>query len=337
MIQKHVLLTGATGFVGAALLKYLLDQNYRVSVLSRRPIDMVSADLDVVLLNDLEALCEPDSTAANVVASKLQDIDCVVHCAGLAHNLNEANSVEPFYRINRDVTAALARLAADAGVKRFIFISTIGVNGNETRSNLNPDLPEQFTASDIPNPHNDYAVSKLQAEELLLGISQVTSLEVTIIRPPLIYGENAKGNFALLAKVIAKKIPLPFATVKNQRSILAIDNLIDFIDVCIRHPKAANQTFLVADGDDVSTADLLKQVASGMRKKVILLPFPVKSLVWMAKMLGKQQMAISLVGSLSVDTSKARKLLSWQPVVTLQQQLGEMFSEQDGGCSPARK
>lgn len=327
MIQKHVLLTGATGFVGAALLKYLLDQNYRVSVLSRRPINMVSNDLDVLLIDDLEALCEPDSNAANVVAGKLQDVDCVAHCAGLAHNLNKSNSVEPFYRINRDVTAALGRLAADAGVKRFIFISTIGVNGNETRSNLNPDLPEQFTETDIPKPHNDYAASKLQAEELLRDISQATSLEVTIIRPPLIYGEHAKGNFALLAKIIAKNIPLPLASVANQRSLLAIDNLVDFIDVCIRHPKAANQIFLVADGDDISTPDLLKHVARGMGKKAILLPFPVKLLVWFAKILGKKRMVMSLVGSLKLDVSKAKELLDWHPVIRIEKQIN--FSYED--------
>ena len=178
MTQKHVLLTGATGFVGAALLKYLLDQNYRVSVLSRRPIDVVSTNLNVLLIDDLQALCEPDSTAANVVAGKLQDVDCLVHCAGLAHNLNKSNSVEPFYRINRDVTAALGRLAADAGVKRFIFISTIGVNGNETRSSLNPGLPEQFTESDLPRPHNDYAASKLQAEELTVSSLELSSIMI---------------------------------------------------------------------------------------------------------------------------------------------------------------
>lgn len=329
------MLTGSTGFVGNALLKYLLRQNYQVSVLTRRPNQMVSVDLDELHIEDLGALCVPDSSEAGLVACKLQGIDCVVHCAGLAHNRNKSNSIEPFYRINRDVTAALGRLAADAGVKRFVYISTIGVNGNETRSSLNPDLPEKFTESDTPKPHNAYADSKLQAEDVLWSISQATSMEVTIIRPPLIYGKSAKGNFALLAKVIAKNIPMPLASVDNQRSILAIDNLIDFIDVCIGHPQAANQIFLVADGDDVSTPDLLKQVAIGMEKKVILLPFPVRPLVFLAKMIGKHQMIVSLVGSLSVDTSKARQLLGWQPVVTIEQQLNKLFLEQDDEIPPA--
>lgn len=319
--KKHILLTGATGFVGSALLKYLLHQNYHVSVISRKPIDTDAADMDVLLVEGLEQLCELDSQVVSEVVDKLRDVDFVVHCAGLAHKLNPSDSVEPFYRINRDVTKALASLAADAGVKRFIFISTIGVNGNETKSRLNLDLPECFTESDNPNPHNEYAASKLQAETLLRDIIKSKKLEVTIIRPPLIYGNNAKGNFALLEKVLVKNIPLPFASVANQRSILAIDNLVNFIGVCLTHPRAANEVFLIADGADVSTPELLQQVASMLGKKAVLLSFPVSVLVFLAKLVGKHNLAISLVGSLRLDTTKARRLLGWQPVTSLTNQM----------------
>lgn len=335
--QANILVTGVTGFVGAAVVNYLLLQNYRVSVISRKPTNLSTPNMDVLLVGDLEKLCEPESPVVAEVAEKLRDIDVVVHCAGLAHNLNPANSVEPFYKLNRDVTAALAGLAAQGGVKRFVFISTIGVNGNETRSHLNQNLPEYFAETDLPNPQNDYARSKSEAEEALWAVNKSTGMEITIIRPPLIYGAKAKGNFALLKKVVDKNIPLPFASINNLRSFVALDNLVDFIGVCLMHPNAADQVFLIADGEDVSTADLLRQVAKTSGKRALLLPFPIGVLAWAAKLLGKQQLAASLFGSLRLDTTKARQLLGWRPVVTMQQQLGKMFSESDGGFPPARE
>lgn len=321
MTQKHVLLTGVTGFVGAALLKYLLDQNYRVSVLSRQPIDMVSADLDVLLIDDLEALCEPNSTAANVVADKLPDVDCVVHCAGLAHNRNKSKSVKPFYRINRNVTIALGRLAADAGVKRFIFISTIGVNGNETRSGLNPDLPEKFTESDMPNPHNDYALSKWEAEQGLNLIASSTNMEVVIIRAPLIYDVDAPGNFRRLIKLVDLALPLPFGKIHNHRSLLALDNLVDFVFLTITHPCAANETFLVADNEALSTTEIISKIALARNKKLLLLPVPVSLIRILANIIGKSIIVESLIGSLVIDITKARRLLNWMPKMDMEQQL----------------
>lgn len=327
MAIPSVLLTGATGFVGAALLKYLLRENYHVCVIGRKPVDIASPNLDEVLIDDLSAICQSDSSVCTAVANKLKNVDFVVHCAGLAHNLNPANSVEPFYKVNRDVTAALANLAAQADVKRFIFISTIGVNGNETRSHLNQKLPECFAETDSANPHNDYARSKLEAEEALWVVNKSTGMEITIIRPPLIYGAKAKGNFALLKKVVDKNIPLPFANINNLRSFVALDNLVDFTGVCLKHPNAANQVFIIADGEDISTADLLRQVAKASGQKAFLLPFPVRLLAWMADLLGKQQLATSLLGSLRLDISKARNLLGWRPVITMTQQLEKIRTD----------
>jgi UDP-glucose 4-epimerase len=200
-------------------------------------------------------------------------------------------------------------------VKRFVFISSVKVNGEATL----PGLP--FTAADVPAPLDPYGVSKMEAEQALRQIAAETGMEVVIIRPPLVYGPGVKANFAALMRAVQRGWPLPLGAVHNQRSLVALDNLVDFIVTCLSHSQAANQTFLVSDGEDVSTTELLRRTANAMGKKALLLPVPAFALSWAACILGKGLIAQRLCGSLQVDIDKTRCLLGWTPPLTLDQGL----------------
>ncbi len=245
----------------------------------------------------------------------LTGIDVVVHLAARAHVTKESysNPLAEFRSINTDGTLALARQAAEAGVKRFVFISSIGVNGNH---NTRP-----FTEQDPPQPAEPYAISKLEAEQGLQELASETDMDIVIIRPPLVYGPNAPGNFGSLVRWVNKSIPLPLGAIHNQRSLVALDNLVDFIITCIDHPAAANQTFLVADGEDLSTTELLRRVGQAMGKPARLIPVPMGILKLGATVLGKKAMAQRLCGNLQVDISKAREVLGWTPPVNVKEGL----------------
>ncbi|MDO7597788.1 MAG: NAD-dependent epimerase/dehydratase family protein, partial [Pseudomonadota bacterium] len=226
-----------------------------------------------------------------------------------------------FRRLNVDGTLNLARQAADAGVKRFVFISSIKVNGEMTL------VAQPFKADDNFLPTDPYGLSKYEAEQGLLAIAKETGMEVVIIRPPLVYGPGVKANFSAMMKWIDKGLPLPFGTIHNQRSLVALDNLVDFIALCAdrkKSYKAANEVFLISDGEDVSTTTLLQKVARAFGKKPRLIPVPVGLMIFAAKLIGKGDIANRLFGSLQVDSSKARDLLGWQPVVTMDEQLAKM-------------
>jgi len=229
-----------------------------------------------------------------------------------------------FRKVNRDATLVLARLAAESGVKRFIFLSSIKVNGEVTRPN------HPFTPDDVYVPDDPYGLSKYEAEQGLLALAQETSLEVVIIRPPLVYGPGVKANFLSMMKWVGRSIPLPFGAIHNQRSLIALDNLVSFISLCAdreKSPNAANQVFLIADGEDVSSTQLVKKVRQAFNihtpsvKQAWLLPIPVFIMSFVAKFLGKGAVANRLFGSLQVDSSKARDLLGWKPVITMDEQL----------------
>jgi nucleoside-diphosphate-sugar epimerase len=229
--------------------------------------------------------------------------------------INKPNNLV-FRRINRDVTLSLAKLAAKSKVKRFIFLSSIGVNGNQ---NSKP-----FTERDDPKPETDYAISKYEAEQQLLILSKEVDMDIVIIRPPLVYGPNAPGNFDTLLKWILKGVPLPFGLIKNKRSFIALDNLTDFIIHCLNYkvtPLASGQVFLVSDGVDVSTSQFLKKLSKAVRSRTILLPFPVNILQFIFRVIGKGNIAGRLFDSLQVDNTKSKELLSWQPVITMEKQL----------------
>jgi nucleoside-diphosphate-sugar epimerase len=216
-----------------------------------------------------------------------------------------------FRLVNVQGTERLAQMAATAGVRRFVFLSSIGVNGQWT------PLGQPFTETDPPAPHNAYALSKWEAEQALLTVSRETGLEIVILRPPLVYGPEVKANFLRLMQWVAWGVPLPFGATRNQRSLIYLGNLVSAIDACLMHPAAANQTFLVSDGEDISTADLIRGLAEAMGRKARLVFLPPALLSVMAKLLQNRQVAERLLSSLQVDSSRIRRTLNWQPPYSL--------------------
>ena len=226
-----------------------------------------------------------------------------------------ADPLEEFRKVNLHSTTNLARQAAQAGVKRLVYVSSIKVNGEETREG------QKFSETDPPAPQDPYAISKWEAEQALHRVAGETGLEVVIVRPPLVYGPGVKGNFAQMLNVVAKGIPLPFASVRNLRSLIYVGNLADALIACAIHPAAAGQTYLVCDGEDVSTPDLLRQLATGMGVLARLLPCPPALLRLAGKLTGKSHQMGRLLDSLQVDGGKIRRDLGWRPPYTLREGL----------------
>ena len=304
--MKRVLITGGTGFIGRTLLQRIIyDGEFIPIVAIRTRINSVLPVDQVINVGEIssntnwkDALC---------------DVKVVIHAAARAHVLDEKslNPIESFREVNVDGTLNLARQAVERGVTRFIFISSIGVNGNHS---IRP-----FTEDDIPNPVEPYALSKLEAEQGLRQIADETGMEVVIIRPPLVYGPNSPGNFRRLFEIIKKKIPLPLGAIHNKRSLIGLDTLVDFIIVCVDNSLAANETFLVSDGEDLSTTELIQTIAKALNISIYLVPVPEKILRLGAMLVGKQAFLQRLCGSLQVDISKARKLLDWKPILSVEE------------------
>ena len=307
-IKQRLLITGATGFVGKALTDKLRSGGCSVVAAVRREPAVLGFDVESVKVGNISA--QTDWLPA------LNKIDVVIHCAARAHITNDsvADSLAEFRQVNTAATLNLARQAAEAGVRRFVFISSIKVNGELTEG-------VRFSSEDVFVPTDPYGLSKYEAEQGLLALAKETGMEVVIIRPTLVYGSGVKGNFASLLKWMKTGVPLPFGAINNQRSLVALDNLVDFIIHCIDHPKAANEIFLISDGEDVSTTELLQKVSHAFGKRALLLPIPVSWMTLAAKLLGKADVANRLFGSLQVDSSKARALLGWEPVITMDEQL----------------
>lgn len=291
-----VLVTGYSGFVGNILVKQL-QGSYQISLLGRK-----SSDLGDVYINDI------DSTS--FYTNALERVDVVVHCAARVHIMND-NSSDPlaeFRAVNTFGTLNLAKQAAQAGVKRFIFLSTIKVNGESTSGK------EPFTACDTPSFLDPYGISKAEAEQQLFELGKQTGMEITIIRPPLVYGEDVKANFASLMRFIGKGLPLPFRAIKsNKRSLVSVYNLVDLIKVCIEHPKAANQIFLASDDNDLSTAEMVALMAKVQNKKNLALPIPVWCFKLVGKLLNKNDVVDRLIGSLQLDITHTKGTLNWKP------------------------
>ena len=306
-----ILVTGATGFVGIALVKRLMADCVCGGVVAalRR--------LDVSLPEGLKFVQVGDLLPNTNWNTALQQVDAVVHCAARVHVMQDSanNPIDAYRHVNVQGTLNLARQAAQAGVRRFVFVSSIKVNGEATL----PGHP--FTADDEPGPLDPYGVSKMEAEQGLREISAQTGMEVVIVRPPLVYGPGVKANFASMMRWVARGVPLPLGAIHNARSMVALDNLVDLLVTCLKHPAAAGQTFLVSDGEDVSTTQLLRRTAHAMGKHAWLLPVPTMLLEWGAAILGKRDVAQRLCGSLQVDISKTRQLLGWSPPLTLDQGL----------------
>lgn len=305
-LNKKLLLTGATGFVGEAILRHLSDrQHYSIRVAIRDPNAFSGTAYDSVLFSDLNA--------EQSWGHALKDVEVVIHSAARVHVMNE-RALDPlaeFRKVNVEGTLNLAAQAAASGVKRFVFISSVKVNGEETR------LGVPYTAEMLAAPVDEYGISKFEAETGLLKIAAETDMQVVIIRPVLVYGPGVKANFLNMMKFVERGIPLPFTSIKNKRSFVSLDNLVDFVTVCMSHPAAANQIFLVSDGEDLSTPELLNKIAHALGKKAILLPFPVYLMKAMARLFGKQKLTDRLCGSLEVDIKKNQNLLGWTPSMSV--------------------
>ncbi|WP_288098006.1 SDR family oxidoreductase [Pseudomonas sp.] len=311
MRSKTFLVTGGSGFLGQALINQLVRLPGCTVVAPMRNLSArLAAGARSFALNNLDG--------ANDWQVTLTDVDVVIHAAARVHVMNEV-AVDPlaaFREVNVEATLNLARQAAEYGVKRFIFISSIKVNGEGTEAGA------VYRADDTPAPIGPYAISKLEAEQGLMSLAANTGMEVVVIRPVLVYGPGVKANFLSMMRWLYRGVPLPFGAVNNLRSLVAIDNLVDLIVTCSDHPAAANQVFLASDGEDVSTTQLLRKLANALGKPARLLPIPTRIMSGVAAMIGKRAMADRIFGSLQVDISKNRKLLGWEPPVTLDKALG---------------
>ena len=299
-----ILVTGANGLVGSYLCAELCLHRYAV-VAASRSVDMPHEGVQRMRIDTIDS--------ATDWSAELRNIDIVIHLAARVHVMNDSavDSLAEFRKTNVAGTLHLAQQAAKAGVKRFIFISSIKVNGEKTVTN------KPFLETDIANPQDAYGITKHEAEQGLRHIADETGMEVVIVRPPLVYGAGVKANFASMLRVVKRGIPLPLGTIHNKRSFVYVGNLVSLILRCIDHPAAANQTFLVSDGQDLSTTELLRGCAEALGVRARLVPVPQKLIEVCAALIGKCDVAQRLCGSLQVDISKARTLLGWAPPISL--------------------
>ena len=301
----NIILTGSTGFIGSAITEQFKRSDCQLYPVVRYIKD--DSPKNAVEVGDIDGNTD--------YRNSLSEVNVVIHVAARAHIMNEevADPLAEYRRVNVDGTLNLAQQSADAGVKRFIYISSIKVNGESTSGGV------PFTEKDIANPLDSYGVSKYEAEEGLKKIAVDTGMEVVIIRPPLVYGAGVKANFLNLLKLSNTGLPLPFGLVNNKRSMVYVENLVDFIVKCIDHPNAANQTFLISDGEDLSLKSLITYIRKAMGKSPLLLPVPVALFKLAGKLTGKSGVVDRLVGDLQVDSSKACELLDWKPPYTVEQ------------------
>jgi len=293
--SSPIAITGASGFIGRALARHLHARGCAVTAVARHAWD-APAGVRVIGLQDYE------DTAA--LAAAFQGVSCVLHLAALAHREGSAAEFDASVRAARSV----AETALRSGVRRLVFLSSIGVNGHRTDG-------RPFTEEDAPRPAEPYAHSKLQAEQAVIAACAGSTLDYVIVRPPLVYGPDAPGNFGRLVRLVRRGWPLPLGAIRNARSFIALENLVDLLAVCAHHPAAANQVLLAADAEDLSTPELVRCIAAGLGLPARLVPVPPGLLRAGAQLLGRERLADSLCGSLQVDAAKAGRLLGWQPRV----------------------
>lgn len=307
-LVKHmrVLVTGANGFVGRALATFLhARSDYQVVGLLRQPADLGYRTVQWPSL--------PNDRALEVL---LTGTDVIVHCAASAHRPGIPECIHQ--DVNVDLTISLARAAVHSGCRRFVFVSTIGVLGSSTT-----EIP--FSENTSPSPNGAYAQTKLLAEQELQKLAGETGLEVVVVRPPLVYGPGAPGNFGALVHWVSRGRPLPFGSViTNRRSYIAIDNLVSFLTLSLEHPLAAGQAFVVSDGEDVSTAELVRRIAAGLERQPCLYPVPVSWMWRAAYLVRREDMATRLLGNLQIDDAKAQALLGWKPPISMEEQFRKL-------------
>ena len=312
---SSILVTGASGFVGSAVLARLQGQTQLdVAAAVRQPPRLPAA---TQTFSGLELSANTDWRSA------LRGRDCVIHTAARVHVMNDVNadSLMRFRAANVAGSLKLARQAAEAGVHRFVFISSIKVNGEGTL----PSRP--YLADDTPAPVDGYGISKREAEDAIRDVGFQSGMEVVVVRPPLVYGPGVKANFRAMMRWLARGIPMPFGSIDNRRSLVALDNLVDLIVVCAEHPAAANETFLVSDGEDVSTTELLRRLGQALGRPARLLPIPPRLLLACADLVGRSAAMRRLCGSLQIDLSKTLVTLNWKPPVSVDEGLRRAASE----------
>jgi len=302
-VSKSVLMTGSNGFIGRACIKVFEQHEMSDLTLLNRTFNQKHEYFQII--SDLETLSDE---TINI------NVDIAIHLAGLAHKSNQL--LEKYRDVNTSATLKLARVLACKGMKRFIFVSSIGVNGSSTKA--------PFNEQSVPDPHSDYALSKYEAEEGLKILAQELDFELIIVRPTLVYSSDAPGNFGALVRLVTKLPFLPFGRTKNLRSFISVDNLANFLFVCTTHSKAAGETFLISDGEDVSTKEFINSISEGLGCKLIQLPIPINIMRFVAKFLGKGKLVEQLFDDLQVDSSKARNLLGWNPPETLTQAMKKL-------------
>lgn len=314
--MTSVFITGGTGFVGGQIVEALKKRKAFSLTMAVRRADSVSLGGGVGIVS-LPDLADPSAWRFS-----LQGVDVVIHAAARVHVMRDRSSdpLDDYRRANVNGTMNLARRAAEAGVKRFIYVSSVKVNGERTLQSA-PFLPDGNF-----HPVDPYGISKWEAEQALMDLSRKTQMEVVIVRPVLVYGPGVKANFLSMMRWLQKGIPLPLGAINNKRSLVALDNLVDFIITCIEHPAAAHETFLVSDGEDLSTTELLQRMAAALNMPARLLPIPPVLLKCSAGLLGKSIIAQRLCDSLQVDISKNRELLGWYPPVSVDDALKKTAS-----------
>jgi nucleoside-diphosphate-sugar epimerase len=299
-----VLVTGANGFVGSHVVKALVKRGHHIKAVVRKTTQNSSEFVEVVNANLSKSI---DWTR------NLGNVSTVIHLAARVHQMNESlqDSLDDFTNINTRATLELAEQSAKAGIKRFVYLSTIAVNGSFT-------LPGEFlTENSPPCPKSSYAISKYEAELGLQKIAQQYTMEVVIIRPPMVYGANAPGNFSKLISLVKTRIPLPFRSAKNLRSFIYVGNLVSFIETCINHPAAGNELFLISDDDDISLGKMIKQVSQDLGFGICFFSFPLIGLEGLLLLLGQRRLVNQLLKPLRIDISKAKRILEWIPPYSL--------------------
>jgi UDP-glucose 4-epimerase len=303
--MTKVLVTGANGFVGNVLCQQLVTEGFKVrgAYRTKTTADSCPNNIEKVIVGEINSNTDWQEA--------LQDVNIIIHLAARVHVMQETETdpLSAFEAVNTLGTLNLAEQAASSGIKRLIFLSTIKVNGDQTE--------KVYSASDVVNPSDPYALSKWHAEQGLQAIRKKSGMEIVIIRPPLVYGPQVKGNFLRLIKLINKGLPIPLSSVKNKRSMVSIDNLCDLIKTCLVHAKADGEVFLVSDGHDLSTPELIRLISNALQKSARLLPFPVHWLYFFASLVHKRQEVERLCGSLLVEIKKNQEILNWQPPFTV--------------------
>lgn len=329
LLHSKILVTGSDGFVGSHLCRELLfrgacvlaARRVRSDIRAETGSEILKKRINVEQKPHLQNIVIGDIGPNSDCTQVLVGVNAVVHLAARVHMMHDTASdpLAEFRKVNVEGTRRVAESAAKAGVRRFLFLSSVKVVGEVTEDGMSP-----LTEADLPQPKDAYGVSKWEAEQTLREIEQRTDLEVVIIRPPLIYGPAVKGNFLSLIRLVERGIPLPFASIRNQRSLLGLTNLADLICCCLVHPAAAGETFHASDGDDVSTPELVRRISQALGRSSRLLAIPL----WMTKLsgtvTGKSEQVKRLCSSLQIDSSKVRQVLDWTPPCTMAEELARV-------------